>query len=84
MSLSRAANCARGKYVDVDIPSVCRRDPGVAGSGNSSLVHGSIPDARMWWSVGHGPIHVSRRSTPGHLHQTARPDPHRFRRRTTR
>ena len=51
--------------VDVDIPlGVLVVLTGVAGSGKSSLVHGSIPSSANVVSVGQGAIRGSRRSNP--------------------
>ena len=51
--------------VDVDIPlGVLVVVTGVAGSGKSSLVHGSIPAGAEVVSVGQGAIRGSRRSNP--------------------
>ena len=51
--------------VDVDIPlGVLCVVTGVAGSGKSSLVHGSIPPGKNVVSVDQGPIRGSRRSSP--------------------
>ncbi|MFJ8733457.1 ATP-binding cassette domain-containing protein [Streptomyces bauhiniae] len=57
------ANNLRG--VDVDIPlGVLVAVTGVAGSGKSSLVHGSVPEGEGVISVGQGAIRGSRRSNP--------------------
>ena len=51
--------------VDVDVPlGVLVVVTGVAGSGKSSLVHGSIPAGAGVVSIGQGAIHGSRRSNP--------------------
>ncbi|MEV7086062.1 excinuclease ABC subunit UvrA [Streptomyces sp. NPDC093085] len=51
--------------VDVDIPlGVLTVVTGVAGSGKSSLVHGSVPASAGVVSVGQGAIRGSRRSNP--------------------
>jgi excinuclease UvrABC ATPase subunit len=51
--------------VDVDIPlGVLVVVTGVAGSGKSSLVHGSIPDSAGVVSIDQGAIRGSRRSNP--------------------
>jgi excinuclease UvrABC ATPase subunit len=51
--------------VDVDVPlGVLTVVTGVAGSGKSSLVHGSIPAGRGVVSVDQSPIRGSRRSNP--------------------
>ncbi|GAA0954625.1 excinuclease ABC subunit UvrA [Nonomuraea longicatena] len=51
--------------VDVDIPlGVLAVVTGVAGSGKSSLVHGSIPAGAGVVSIDQGPIRGSRRSNP--------------------
>ncbi len=53
------------RNVDVDIPlGVLVVVTGVAGSGKSSLVHGSIPAGADVVSVGQGAIRGSRRSNP--------------------
>ncbi|HEX6100592.1 MAG TPA: excinuclease ABC subunit UvrA [Thermoanaerobaculia bacterium] len=53
------------KDVDVDIPlGVLVVVTGVAGSGKSSLVHGSLPAGAGVVSVDQTPIHGSRRSNP--------------------
>jgi len=53
------------RKVDVDIPlGVLVVITGVAGSGKSSLVHGSIPDGEGVVSVDQGSIKGSRRSNP--------------------
>ncbi len=63
--------------VDVDIPlGVLVVITGVAGSGKSSLVHGSIPADGGVVSIGQGMIRGSRQEQPGDLHRAARPDPH--------
>ncbi|MET7611604.1 excinuclease ABC subunit UvrA [Streptomyces seoulensis] len=57
------ANNLRG--VDVDIPlGVLVAVTGVAGSGKSSLVHGSVPEGEGVVSVDQGAIKGSRRSNP--------------------
>ncbi|MFF0382016.1 ATP-binding cassette domain-containing protein [Streptomyces sp. NPDC004286] len=57
------ANNLRG--VDVDIPlGVLVAVTGVAGSGKSSLVHGSVPEGDGVISVDQGAIRGSRRSNP--------------------
>ncbi|MFI8350511.1 ATP-binding cassette domain-containing protein [Streptomyces sp. NPDC085596] len=57
------ANNLRG--VDVDIPlGVLVAVTGVAGSGKSSLVHGSVPESEDVISVDQGAIRGSRRSNP--------------------
>ncbi|MFG3121956.1 ATP-binding cassette domain-containing protein [Streptomyces sp. NPDC048201] len=57
------ANNLRG--VDVDIPlGVLVAVTGVAGSGKSSLVHGSVPEGEGVISVDQGTIKGSRRSNP--------------------
>jgi excinuclease UvrABC ATPase subunit len=52
---------------------------GVAGSGKSSLVHGSIPAGPGVVSIDQGGIRGSRRSNPATYTGTARPDPQRVR-----
>ncbi|HSO30897.1 MAG TPA: ATP-binding cassette domain-containing protein, partial [Labilithrix sp.] len=53
------------KNVDVDIPlGVLVVVTGVAGSGKSSLIHGSVSGREGVVSVDHGAIHGSRRSNP--------------------
>ncbi|WP_020123324.1 excinuclease ABC subunit UvrA [Streptomyces canus] len=61
----RGASTHNLQGVDVDIPlGVLTVITGVAGSGKSSLVHGSIPAAEGIVSVDQGAIRGSRRSNP--------------------
>ncbi|MEE1664330.1 excinuclease ABC subunit UvrA [Streptomyces sp. WAC07094] len=61
----RGASANNLHDVDVDVPlGVLTVITGVAGSGKSSLVHGSIPAAAGVVSVDQGPIRGSRRSNP--------------------
>ncbi|MFJ7068849.1 ATP-binding cassette domain-containing protein [Streptomyces sp. NPDC101115] len=61
----RGANANNLQDVDVDIPlGVLAVVTGVAGSGKSSLVHGSIPAGAGVVSVDQGAIRGSRRSNP--------------------
>ncbi|MFM9702965.1 ATP-binding cassette domain-containing protein [Streptomyces galilaeus] len=61
----RGATAHNLQGVDVDIPlGVLAVVTGVAGSGKSSLVHGSIPAGAGMVSVDQSPIRGSRRSNP--------------------
>src|SRR5438309_2317983 len=70
----RGATAHNLRNVDVDIPlGVLVVATGVAGSGKSSLVHGSIPAGAGVVSVDQGAIRGSRRSNPATY--TGLPDP---------
>ena len=71
----RDATQPAGRDVDIPLGVLCVVT-GVAGSGKSSLIHGSMPEGDGVVSVDQTADPRLAAQQPGDVHRTARPDPH--------